>query len=427
MTLSSDLKSINCTSCGAGLNLLGGGRVVVHVCPYCGAELDALHGYKLLTKYDRRKRPDSPFTLGMSGRLMGVDWQIVGTIGLREGPFEWAEHQLYSPTHGYAWLNFENGNTTFSRRVRKPTTPAWIDSRMVNAADNRPTVLLNGDRHTYYETSRPQITYLEGEFTWAPKMDEKTTTVSLLSSSAMLDFSTSGAFKEREVYRTVWLSPEEVTLAFGLDTPPRPIDRHPTQPFGGGQNDSFIRLVAGGCAVVALLLAMLIGALNRPPDILPATRVRLADLPQTFDFEVTNTEQLVRIAFASSPSNAWLGIDFDVTDPEDETLVESSRFMEFYSGRDSDGAWSEGNRSAGLKFRPATPGTYQLTLSEAETELWTDGRAPTEVTVSVSEGVRMPQWLYLLAIGFGVLTLAPWARQIWQHKQRFADSDWDED
>ena len=42
MSLGPHLKSIDCTACGAGLDILGGGRVTVHICPYCGTALDAL-------------------------------------------------------------------------------------------------------------------------------------------------------------------------------------------------------------------------------------------------------------------------------------------------------------------------------------------------------------------------------------------------
>ncbi len=36
-----DVHKLNCTECGAGLDVLGGGRVKSHICSYCGAELDA--------------------------------------------------------------------------------------------------------------------------------------------------------------------------------------------------------------------------------------------------------------------------------------------------------------------------------------------------------------------------------------------------
>lgn len=42
MSLAPELKSINCTACGARLDVLGGGRVTTHVCASCGSALDTL-------------------------------------------------------------------------------------------------------------------------------------------------------------------------------------------------------------------------------------------------------------------------------------------------------------------------------------------------------------------------------------------------
>ena len=42
------LRFINCTSCGASQNILGGGRVKVQVCPYCGSALDAQKDFRVI-------------------------------------------------------------------------------------------------------------------------------------------------------------------------------------------------------------------------------------------------------------------------------------------------------------------------------------------------------------------------------------------
>ncbi len=69
MSAPDTLRSINCTSCGAGLSVLGGGRVAARGCEYCGALLDAQDNYKILEKYDKAPRPDSPISLGSLGEL----------------------------------------------------------------------------------------------------------------------------------------------------------------------------------------------------------------------------------------------------------------------------------------------------------------------------------------------------------------------
>ena len=130
MTRSADIKSINCTSCGAGLNVLGGGRVQVMVCGYCGTELDAQDDFAKLRKFSDLRRPTSPFSIGMTGAIDGVVFTVIGTLGMRETwnrqVWTWVEHQVFSPTHGYAYLTFEDGKLSFTRRYRGSTRPSWI-------------------------------------------------------------------------------------------------------------------------------------------------------------------------------------------------------------------------------------------------------------------------------------------------------------
>ena len=63
--------SINCTQCGAGLTVLGGGRVRTHVCSYCGAQLDVQDGFRVIAQFIDMERPKSPFDIGMEGELWG--------------------------------------------------------------------------------------------------------------------------------------------------------------------------------------------------------------------------------------------------------------------------------------------------------------------------------------------------------------------
>jgi hypothetical protein len=92
--MSGAVRSINCTSCGAGLSVLGGGRVRARVCEYCGAVLDAQHDFKVLATYRDMPRPSSPFRIGMEGEIDGVRWQVIGTLGRLEsvgGTWRWVD------------------------------------------------------------------------------------------------------------------------------------------------------------------------------------------------------------------------------------------------------------------------------------------------------------------------------------------------
>ena len=103
------ISSIRCTACGAPLTLHGGGHKIQTLnCAYCGAVMDARHDFAVLAQFANQHRPECPLELGMQGKLKGVDFTIIGMIAwFAEG--EWVDLLLYSPTHGYAWLSYEQG------------------------------------------------------------------------------------------------------------------------------------------------------------------------------------------------------------------------------------------------------------------------------------------------------------------------------
>ncbi len=426
MTRTAELAAINCTSCGAGLDVLGGGRVRVHICPYCGAELDAQDDYKVLRQYANMPRPDSPFRVGMTGALFDVDWTIIGTIGKTEAHLTWVEHQLYSPTHGYAWLVVDRGHMTFARRVRRTSTPPWMSEAWVESAEKPPGVRLNGDYYRYYETSDAEVTFLEGEFTWAPRKGDRGRTISSMSNDAMLDFSNTGL--EREMYRSVYLDPQVTAAAFGLEEVDKPSGMHPLLPYQGGRNDRFMTRAAGFFALLCILALVGLATTGTKRTVFPEQVVPLLALPRSVTFDVADVERLVRVDLFGNPVNSWSFVEMEVIDPEEETLFETGRAMEYYNGRDSEGAWTEGRRDAQVRFRPTIPGTYTLVFHETEHERWiSSGRPATQVRVTIDEGVRTSRWLLWLAMLFGISAIIPMARRWLHNARRWSGSDWNDD
>ena len=108
------VRSINCTQCGAPLTLHGGHRVESLTCGFCGSVLDAHEDFKVVRTYADLKRPYSPLALGMSGKIKDVEFTIIGMVQYRDAWHDsWLEYAIYSPTHGYAWVAYEHGHFLF--------------------------------------------------------------------------------------------------------------------------------------------------------------------------------------------------------------------------------------------------------------------------------------------------------------------------
>lgn len=434
MSLSPEFKSINCTACGAGLDVLGGGRVTVHICPYCGTALDTLDAYRALSKFNDIDRPETPFSIGTRGRIGDANYTVIGLLQHTEiwqgQRWVWLDHQLYSPTHGYAWLTLEEGHCVFSYRVR---SAPWISAAAVETAHRRPFRLWRGSYFLYYDTSASSVTYAEGEFTWLPKKGARATTVTAISETdGGLSFSEHG--NEREVVYMRHLTKAEVAAAFSLDPAEfQPRGVHPLQPYEKGRQHDFVKYVAGISAVLCLLIGFILSLMSGT-KIYSSGPIAVSALPMTIPLQITDTNSLTRLRLSGDANNSWAYFGIELEDPEGEPLFEAGRTIEYYSGRDADGSWSEGSNSATLTFRPTQAGIYQLSLGLEESGLWRERKqaavsrpALNRIRVQVQSGLGSGKWLNLLALGFGLIAAVPILSKMFFDKRRWRDSDWTDD
>jgi hypothetical protein len=417
------VEAINCTNCGAGLSVLGGGRVVTQVCSYCGARLDATDAYRVLSVLAGMVRPDSPFRLGMKGLVEGVEHVIIGTLGYveRHGGREWrwVDHMLYSPTHGYAWLTVEDGHTLLTHKVRDWPDGAFLTADAVERAEARPTRVWRGRAFRYYATSTWQVDFVEGEFTWRPERGQRGGSVSLMPTGAASEMLVYADGSEREIEVTRYFP--QAARAFGAEAPRR-TGTHPLQPYAPALGKRFYGLWFAAMTAAALILAVGVTALSGSRETLFQGTPAALSGPLTF--EVSQTGRPVRVELFQGLSQAWAEYEVEVTDPTGTPVAETGRAISYYSGGSGEDSWTEGSRFSTLTFAPTVPGRYALDLSLAGAETGAD-RVPLRVTVQDGRGRSL--WAWLAAGLFGA-ALAWTASSGLRHRaKRWAGSDWSEE
>lgn len=409
------VASINCTSCGSPLPALAGHRAKSLICSYCGAVMDRHEEYKLLTQYRDMPRPDGPFALGMSGDVMGVSHMIVGIVGVRakiEGAFyRWTNYQIYSPTHGYSWLTWSDGHLTHSRKTRDmpETSVAFAYGAQIKAA---------GRSFEMFERYRAEITYLEGELTWVPSIGDKTLVIEAIDPPYA--YAIAMGETETEFEFTTYLNRAETLAAFGVeDTFPRADTIHGAQPFLPGALHTALAKAgmwfAGIAGVIGLVLALIGAGQKITETIIPNT-----DRGGEVVFPLNRTDRLAEIRLTAGVVNAWSWYDMELIHVDsDETVAEFDGGIEYYTGYDSDGRWTEGSQVATFRFKPPATGAYRLTIKTGDRQ---SARLP--VKVEISENVMLSKYMFFLA-GFFALCAASFffRRHAFETKRRGGEDE----
>ncbi|MCP4700330.1 MAG: DUF4178 domain-containing protein [Gammaproteobacteria bacterium] len=222
---SQDVRSIQCTQCGAPLELFGGHKVRGLTCAYCGSIMDAHKDFQVIKRYrDKADRPDTPFKPGMRGRLKEVDFTLIGLVQYtaEEGD-RWVDFQLFSPTRGYAWLSLENGKYSFSRRTRELPDPIEASCLRENQIVKFGDLKLRVEEECY----RAKISYVEGELTWIAKRGDTRELVDASAPPYSLTYEKTG--QEYEYFLGESLDAAEVHKAFGIAAPEK--SRTPGEPY----------------------------------------------------------------------------------------------------------------------------------------------------------------------------------------------------
>ncbi len=425
-------RAINCTTCGAGQTIPGGGRIATHVCPYCGSALDAHDDFKVLARYTDLKRPDTPLTLGDTGQIRGVAFTVIGIAGWVEewgsSRWTWTDHQIFSPTHGYGWLTREyGGRWTFTRKLRQYPRH-WLKPTAVERAESRPHLWLGNERLAYFETSTARIDYLEGAFNWQPRIGDTTTVITLLGGDRMISLSGFGKRDEHEVEETRLLSAAE-RESFGLDPTAGDNCPHPLTIAGQWVHHQF---VVATC-VVFIGLSGLVGAVTNGVGghvLVDTGRLKVTDLPAEFTFDAPDYARLIKAQVYTDVSNGWAYFDIGLENDEGDLILEGGREVSFYTGYDSDGRWSEGSTRGSLTFEVPGPDSYTLSIEMPEFGSGTGGLDRTNSVFEARITAHRFSWrpfgatAAIFAALLGLTLFWEWTRT----KRRFAGSDWtDED
>lgn len=407
--------AISCPSCGGSLDVLGGGRQISSLtCKYCGSVLDVENEYKVLAKFAKIDLPKSPFRLGMQGMIKGVAFTIIGMVayscvkGRSVGEDTWLDFMLFSPTHGYAWLSYEEGNTIFSRRTRD------IPSRKLDSLRPKEKFTFENQSYQFYEAYRAYITYVQGELTWVARRDDMIRLYDAIRPPFGLSLEKN--FNESEYSISEYLDAAEVYKSFGISASPKE-SFHPLKPFLAAKTKAFSKasaLFAGIALLMVILVSIFHGGKLIGEDTFNA-------LSRTIAFHIDNPQHLVELDIQSNVDNSWVYYDISVVDANGVEVYALGEEISYYHGYEGGESWSEGSRRATAYFKVAHAGDYRLNFSAPE------NRNSFYTKVSIRENVVRSLYFVILLVAFGLGTLiylikyGSYYSKLWKHTQEDDD------
>jgi uncharacterized protein DUF4178 len=414
------VTSLNCPGCGASFTVRSFGSAVTVVCDSCHSILDA-HDPKLkiLQRFQAKTNEDPPLIpLGSRGKIRGVLYEVIGfqrrTIQVEGIHYSWHEYVLFNPLKGFRYLTEYEGH--------------WNDVSILRALPDlsagESSLTYLGESYNHFQTASAETTFVLGEFPWQVRVGETVKVSDYISPPRVI--SSEGTGKEVTWSMGEYMAGRDLWKAFNLGgDPPAPIGVYENQPSPPSANVRGLWKFVG--IFLGMILALLIGAYSLARD----EQV----LQQTYSFDtsvrgeasfVTDTFQLkghisdVELTTSADVDNNWIYVNYALINQDTGHAYDFGREVSYYHGYDSDGSWTEGNRTNNVVVPSVPPGTYYLRI-EPESDPYHG-----TITYSVALKRDVPQMSFF---GLAVLALLlpaaflTWRSLSFEHL-RWAESDY---
>jgi len=406
--------SMSCTQCGGPIELRAPGETQRVACPYCGSLLDATKNFAVIEALE--SVPVKPLIpLGSKGKLAGVTWTAIGfmvrSTTVEGVVYAWREYLLYEPKRGFRWLVEANGHWSFVESV-----PAGqVHASLAGAS-------CQGQTYRHFQGGTARVEHVLGEFYWAVARGDRTETGDYVAPPVMLSKERSEG--EINWSRGVYTPPDEVRQAFALKQAlPTPTGVAPHQPWPYAAQWASIKWQAMMfLSVIAFLFMFLTITGRRSVHHQDVTLQGDSGTPEAVAFvgpmEISRQGN-VQISVQAPVSNSWLYLDGALINEDTGGVDAFDLEVAYYSGRDSDGSWTEGSQSRTTYLGAVPPGKYLLRLAPQ----WDKARKPDRFTVDVRSGVPRFYHAFLAFLGIAAWPMMVLWRRFRFERQRWSESD----
>lgn len=382
-------QAMGCPKCGGPLTLQAPDKAERVTCPYCNSLLDVNQGKLSLLKALKPlpSPPDFVLKIGTEGTFNDVVFKIIGavvrSVSIDGVKYFWHEYLLYNPMVGFRWLVHSDNHWNFV----EPVNPADVEESGIYGSGS--TVSYHGQTFKIFQDAGAVVEWVQGEFYWRVSQGEAVRAVDYVAAPLMLSME-KGA-NEVNWSVGVYLTNAEVEKAFDIAELPKPWSVAPNQPFTGGFYIKWGFAFLGALLLIALLMIPLGGFGGTPlnatitlPPVASAT-TPATEFSQPFELKGNRN---VRITAVAPVSNSWADLDIDLINEQNNEVESVNIPIEYYSGSDSDGSWTEGSTSQDATLSALPAGKYTLRVEGTRQDFSKPLPVSVKVEQNVSRGVN---------------------------------------
>jgi hypothetical protein len=231
-----------------------------------------------------------------------------------------------------------------------------------------------------------EVEHVKGEFYWRVEAGEKALMTDYVNAPQMLSREVTTGANSGEVNWSLgtYLPVSDVEKAFGVQNLPRPVNVAPNQPFPHKDLYKYGFGLLGLLILVSLIMlpftsgarAVKTQSFTLPPMANP----QAAQIVFSEPFELQGNRN-VEIIADTLVNNSWMDVDVDLVNEQNSEVESVPINVEFYSGTDSDGGWSEGSTSNSAILSSVPAGKYTLRVEG----VWGNWQQAQPVNVEVKQ------------------------------------------
>jgi hypothetical protein len=332
------------------------------VCIQCLSVLDTSdEKVKILQRFDERARVRPIIPLGTRGKLHGTLYEVIGfmvrTITVEGTDYSWHEYLLFNPYKGFRYLTTYEGHwndVVPCHGLPEPTQ-----------ASGRKAVRYQTHVYKHFQHATAVTTFVMGEFPWAVKVGEKVECDDFVAPPYIVSSERDG--KEVNWSHGTYMTGAEVWRHFELPGSPPPakgVFANQPSPHSGkvGRIWKTSLLWMG----IWLLAVMFFGISAQNKLVFekgywfdPRAENQEASFV-TPVFELGGRTSGVDVEIRTDLTNNWMVFHLALINDETGQGYDFGQEVSYYTGRDSDGTWTEGSRSETATVNKVPSGRYYL-------------------------------------------------------------------